>query len=196
MKPAGILLFCLLSIHVQAQKQHSFGVRAGWNYSTLTRTYLDYRHRAYAGVYGELQVGKHIFLQPEFTYSAHGATGVVGLRKDQSLVVEDPHSEYVGFGIIGKMALPSHFRLMLGQYFDQALQIRKPYRSGHDVGITFGAEYKSPLGLGIEVRLKRGLTDQIDSNTYGTFTSSHGLFYLDRNSNLALQLGINYTFGL
>ncbi len=196
MKAGKILLFCLLCLSAQGQKQHGFGIRAGWNYATLTRTTLDYSHRAYAGIYGELQLGKIFFLQPEFTYSSHGASGYLSHKQESDLGITDPQIAFLGFGIIGKVALPSQFRLLVGQYFDQALTLKKPFRNSLDPGITFGMEYKSPIGLGIDLRMKRGFSDQLDSHLYGTFISNPGIFQVDRNSNLALQLGLNYTFKL
>jgi hypothetical protein len=196
MKPVGILLFCLFCMGAQAQKQHAIGVRAGWNYTTITRSSLAYTSNAYAGVYGEVQLGKYFYFQPEFTYSKHGADGPVQLRADKTLSTEDPRVDYLGFGIIGKLALPSEFRLLVGQYFDQAIQLNKTFRTSLDPGITFGAEYKAPFGLGIDLRVKRGFADQLDSDIYQTYGTGTGLFNFDRNSNLGVQLGLNYTFGL
>ena len=64
-----------------------------------------------------------------------------------------------------------------------------------DMAVLMGVEYKFPFGLGVEVRMKRGMLDMIDSREYETMYGRRSLLWVDRNLNLVLQAGLNFSLG-
>ncbi|MFS0488793.1 hypothetical protein [Leadbetterella byssophila] len=182
-------IFLLSSTYAWGQSSLGLGFRGGYNATTISRTYYSFGSGYYGGVYAEIPLGSRFYLQPEFTYSKQVSKGEIYSVGSSDKVGENPEIQYLGFGILGKFGFTPSFRLMLGHVLDQAIVVKKPYRGGFDPVFTIGAEYKSPVGLGLELRFKKGLRDQITE--YETFKSTGVIFNM--NTHLVFQLGLNYT---
>ncbi len=195
---AGLLLFLFAGSYAQVSIRP--GVRAGANYSQITRTYYDPRTDFYFGVLGEIKFNNTFFLQPEIGFSRQGARGDVyrlpESGEEKVWARKNIESNYVTWGVTGKLAFSRAVRILFGISAERSVEgpeAVKPLRSGGDFCALAGAEYKFPFGLGIEFRIKRGTFDMIDSRDYETFSSRRSWWSGDRNLNLVMQAGVNYT---
>lgn len=197
----SLLLFLFTGSNAQVTLRP--GVRAGANFSQITRTYYEPRTDFYFGALGEIQLNNTFFLQPEIGFSRQGVKGEVYRLPEQGetdkvLIRKNIESNYLTWGVTGKLAFSRAVRILFGGSVEQSLEGReaiKPLRSTMDISLMAGAEYRFPFGLGVEFRLKRGTHDMIDSREYETFSSNRWLAG-DRNLNLVMQAGLNYAFPL
>lgn len=195
----GLLLFLFGGSYAQVSIRP--GLRAGANYSQITRTYYDPRTDFYFGVLGEIKFNHTFFLQPEIGFSRQGAKGDIyrlpeAGENDKVLAGKNIESNYMTWGVTGKLAFSRSVRILFGISAERSLEgpeAIKPLRSGGDFCALAGAEYKFPFGLGIEFRIKRGAFDMIDSRDYETFSSGRSWLSGDRNLNLVMQAGVNYS---
>ncbi len=195
------LLLCLLSLGVFGQSTVRPGLRAGANFSQITRTYYESRTDFYVGGYAEVRLTDLFRLQPEIGFSRQGASGDVyrlpqagDSEEDKDWFRKNIESNYVTVGMTGKLAFSEAVRMLFGVSAEYALEMFKPLRKDVDVAFLTGLEYKLPFGLGVEVRVKRGTFDMIDSREYETFSGTRSSWFtIDRNLNLVLQTGLNYT---
>lgn len=191
MKKLLLFIFVLSSSCAWSQSSPGIGFRAGYNATNISRTYYSYGSGFYGGIYADLPLGSRFILQPEFTYSKQVTKGDIYSLSPFEKVGENPEVQYLGFGILGKFVFSTNFRLMVGHVLDQAIVVKKPYRGGVDPVFTIGTEYKSPMGLGVELRFKKGMRDQITE--YETFSNAGGWWNWNINTHLVFQVGLNYT---
>lgn len=199
-------ILALLLLPVAGSYAQTFvrpGIRVGANFSQITRTYYEPRTDFYVGVFSEIRLSELFRIQPEFGYSRQGARGdVYKIPKTGSGETEkewfrkDIESNYITLGATGKLAFTESARILFGISTEQGLELTKPLRNDVDFAVLAGAEYRFPFGLGVEIRMKRGLFDMIDSREYETFSRNGSLFIGDRNLNLVIQAGLNYTLNL
>lgn len=193
------LIFCAFMAGGYAQTTVKPGFRVGANFSGITRTYYDVRTDFYLGGNAEIRFSDFFRLQPEMGYSCQGARGDVyqlpqAGETDKTWVRKDIESNYLTVGMTGKFAFSESVCFLVGVSGEYALEMFKPLRTDLDVAILAGAEYKLPFGLGVEVRIKRGSRDMIDSREYETFSSGKSRWFTyDRNLNLVMQTGLTYT---
>lgn len=191
----GLLLFLFWGSNAQTSIRPGF--RAGANFSQITRTYYEPRTGFYFGAFGEIKISDLFRLQPEVGFSRQGAKGDVYRvpqpgEDDKVWFRKNIESGYVTLGVTGKLAFTEAVRILFGMSAEQGLEVVKPLRNDVDLAFLAGAEYRFPFGLGVEVRVKRGTFDMIDSREYETFSSGRGLT-IDRNLNLVIQGGLNYS---
>jgi|GEM_PF-538917 len=198
----GVLLFLFLGSYAQVTIRPGF--RAGANFSRITGTYYDSRTDFYFGALGEIKFSKFFFLQPEIGFSRQGAKGDVyrqpapgsgNINKEELWFRKNIEANYITMGATAKFALSPEFRFLVGVSGEQALEQFEPMRHDVDMAALMGVEYKFPFGLGMEVRLKRGMLDMIDSREYETMNSRRSWLWGDRNLNLVLQAGLNFSLG-
>lgn len=191
----GLLLFLFWGSNAQTSIRPGF--RAGANFSQITRTYYEPRTDFYFGAFGEIKISDLFRLQPEVGFSRQGARGDVYRvpppgEDDKVWFRKNIESNYITLGVTGKLAFTEAVRILFGMSAEQGLEVVKPLRNDVDLALLAGAEYRFPFGLGVEVRMKRGTFDMIDSREYETFSSGGGLT-IDRNLNLVIQCGLNYS---
>lgn len=201
------LVLFLLFGESNAQTSFRPGFRAGANFSQITGTYYEPRTDFYLGGFGEIKLGSFFFLQPEVGFSRQGAQGDVYLqprpgsgdvKKEDLWFKKNIESNYITLGINGKMAFSPAVRFLFGfsaEHILEGLEAVKPLRNELDLAMVAGVEYKFPFGMGVEVRIKRGTWDMIDSREYETIDSRRSWLLGDRNLNLVLQAGLNYSLG-
>lgn len=198
----GLLLFLFWGSNAQTSIQPGF--RAGANFSQITRTYYEPRTDFYFGAFGEIKLSDLFRLQPEIGYSRQGAKGDVYLLQEPGgpepyegkvWYRKNVEANYVTVGVTGKLAFSEAVRLLFGLSAEQGLEVVEPLRNDIDLSVLAGAEYKFPFGLGVEVRLKRGAIDKIDSQKYETFSSGKSWMTVDWNVNMVIQAGLTYSLG-
>lgn len=197
------LLFLFWESNAQTSLRPGF--RAGANFSQITGTYYEPRTDFYFGAFGEIKLSSFFFIQPELGFSRQGAKGDVYLQprrgsgevnKEDLWFGKNIESNSITLGATGKMAFSPAVRFLFGfsaEHAIEGLEAIKPLRNELDMALVAGVEYKFPFGMGVEVRIKKGTWDMIDSREYET-TGSRRLFE-DRNLNVVLQAGLNYSLG-
>lgn len=196
MRQLTILFFLACSLCSTAQTKFKPGVRAGANFANITSTGFSARTDFYVSGLGELRLGSVYALQPEFSYSRQGAKGAVIERSDatRTPVANEIVTNYVSFGAMNKFYLSDFFNVMIGPTLDQEMGQSPVLRRYWDATINVGIEFKTPFGLGIEARMKRGTIDLINSNKFETI-GNRGWFNIEENANIVIQAGLTYYFG-
>lgn len=194
MKKLLTLIVLFGAAAVYAQPKFAPGIRGGVNFAKISDTDLGFKQDFYAGAFAGVRFNKVYTLQPELNYSRQGAEG------DYSYVDEfgdtqtqniDISLQYISFGIMNKFTFADRVSIIVGPTFDFLVENNYPVRNDMDFGISGGVGCRIVDGLGIEFRIKKGFVSTIDDQA---FTDSTGFFEVDQTSNLALQLGLTYTF--
>lgn len=183
-----------------AEAQVSFkpGIRGGANFSKITQTESDFKPDFYAGIFGELKLGRFYSMQPELTYTSQGGAGIPVGYYDYNLqrdVYEkkDITFSYISFSLINKLNLPSGINFQLGLTFDIEANSNHYSNAGVDLAFVFGLGYNITDNLTIEARVKKGIVDVFESDYY---YNDGNYFYDDYNTNFLFQVGVAYSFDL
>lgn len=202
MKKLLVFLGLFATVFVSAQVRFTPGVRAGLNLARLTDTDLDTKADFFIGASAGIQFTKHYKLAPEMTYSRQGAKGQTDsyiyyydtngnyfedyVRRDVDLQLD-----YLSFAAINSFTFADRFSIMVGPTLEFLVNGNTDTNTDVDLGATLGFEYRTPVGLGVEFRVKKGLADVVDG-----YDSNYNDSYLfsDYNTNLVLQIGLTYTF--
>lgn len=111
------LLFLFLtcfSLSLARQNQFTFGLKGGFNLSTITgegTDELETREHIQAGILGELQLSDKFSLQTEVLYSAQGSQYTVGVANNAIRL------DYVSAPILAKYYFSEGLSLELGPVF-------------------------------------------------------------------------------
>lgn len=167
-----VMLTCLASSSLMAQKTARFGVKGGMNVSNL---YIDNVHDENArigfngGFYGQILSSEVFAIQPELLYSTKGS-----------------RADYTGFVVNQKV----RFNL---NYLD--LPVLLVFKLGHSAEIHAGAyaSYLLNANVQYEGNLSNG-TDELDRDHFKSYDYGlSGGFGLNFN---AIQIGARYNLGL
>ncbi|MBD3582176.1 porin family protein [Flavobacterium selenitireducens] len=195
MKKLLTLIIALGCSIAYAQPKFTPGLRGGVNFSKISDTDLGFKPDFYAGVFTGVKFNKYYTLQPEFGYSRQGAKGDFDYQSGGQTVSEDIDIslQYFTVAIINKITFVDRVSILVGPTVDFLV-----YNSDNvsvnnytDVGLTLGLGCRLVDGLELEFRVKKGFVSTIDDDI---FTDSTAFLEFDQTSNLALQLGLSYTF--
>lgn len=195
------LIFTVFS--AKAQVKFLPGIRAGVNFSKITETNLDTKTDFYASAFAGIQFTKIYTLQPEIGISNQGAKGDISYTIDYydpmtgeylpQTVEEHVNAklQYLTFTTLNKFTIKDSFVIMVGPTLDFELKNNERTESDVDLGITAGLGYKTPFGLTIEARVKKGIADVLQYDY-----DQENYFFEDYNTNLVFQIGLSYAFDL
>lgn len=191
-----ILVFVGL-LSVNAQVSFKPGVRGGANFAKLTQTDGDFKTDFYAGIFGELKLGKFYTMQPEIIYTNQGGSNVMvgyyDYNQGQAVIERrDLTFSYISLGIINKLNLPSGVNFHLGPTLDIETNTHRYSNSGVDLAFVFGMAYNITNDLAIEARVKKGIVNVFYSDYYDDYYN----YYDDYHTNFLFQVGLSYTFSL
>lgn len=192
----AITLFFTGLLAVNAQVSFKPGVRGGANFSKLTQTDGDFKTDFYAGIFGELKLGKFYTMQPEIIYTNQGGSNITIGRYDynqEQTVTEkrDITFSYVSLGLVNKFNLPSGVNFHIGPTFDIEANTNRYSNASVDLAFVFGIGYNITNDLAVEARLKKGIVDVFYSGYYDDY-----YYYNDYHTNFLFQIGLSYTFSL
>jgi opacity protein-like surface antigen len=153
-----IALFALMGITMQGQ---AFGVKGGFNFSNLTGENSD-DYNVYTsfhvGVLYEIELLKHVKIQPELLYSVQGAK-----RKNDEIKLN-----YFTVPAVLKIYLNDGFNIQAGPQFGMLLSESDNFEAfkskTFDFGFTGGVEFFVTDGLFVQARYYYG-TQEVSSTT-------------------------------
>jgi hypothetical protein len=190
-----LMIFTALS----ANAQFSGGVRAGTNLTTLNGTFDGYHRvfpRFYGGIFATYQTSDAFALQLELSYM--GAGEKLSASSSDATNTEQLKANYVAVPLLAQYRFPFGGYIELGPQLGFLLSatdeeggtttdVKKNLKSTDvegALGIGYELKNSSLAGLGINVRLVRGLTDI--SNTPSTG---------GKITNRGLNIGLTYRLG-
>lgn len=187
---SAFLFFAVIAS--QAQVTVKPGIRAGANFSKITSTDFDYRPAFYVGGFVAVKLTRFYTLQPEINYSSQGAkANVVYLIANQNYYAEQNISiGYLSFAMINRFTFSDQFDLHFGPTLDFQTDSNTYTNSDVDLAFTAGVGYTLPFGLTIEARVKKGIVDVLESDSYNESYN----YVDDWNTNLVFQVGASYKF--
>jgi hypothetical protein len=195
-----LTIVCLtLFTAMSANAQFSGGVRAGTNLTTLNGTFDGYHQvfpRFYGGIFTHYEASDAFALQLELSYM--GAGEKLSASSSDATVTDELKANYIAVPLLAQ------YRFKFGGYIELGPQLGfllsakdeadgtttdvKDNLKSTDVEAALGIGYElkktSLAGLGINVRLVRGLTDI-------SKTPSDG----GKITNRGLNIGLTYRFG-
>jgi Outer membrane protein beta-barrel domain len=190
MKKILLLIFATSSIvFVRAQVQ--FGVKAGYNLTTLTgsrTTGFDSKSGFSGGVLAAVPLFNSFYLQPEIVYSGQGSSFTDGSQKINL------NYDYLNVPVLFKYQNPNGLFAETGPQVGFLLSAKgkqngitediKDFTQSVDFSWAFGLGYKIPnINLGIDIRYNLGLTNT--AKDLGDETAKNSVF----------QFGLFYMFG-
>ncbi|ASU34146.1 hypothetical protein MuYL_2257 [Mucilaginibacter xinganensis] len=190
-----LALFTVLS----ANAQFSGGVRAGTNLATLNGTFDGYHKvfpRIYGGIFANYKTSDAFALQLELSYT--GAGDKLSASSSDATITERLKANYLAVPLLAQYRFPFGGFIELGPQLgfllsakDEAdgttTDIKENIKSTDFeavLGIGYELKKTSLAGLGINVRLVRGLTD------ISKIPSEGG-----KITNRGLNIGLTYRFG-
>jgi Outer membrane protein beta-barrel domain len=188
-----ILLLPVACIAVFASAQVRFGVKAGYNLSTLiysgTVTLDGEKSKSgfNAGLYASIPFSESFSLQPEFVYSQQGAN-FQNNTEEGTL-----NYDYLNIPVLIKYKLP------VGLFFETGLQVgilltANEKSNGNSTDImykTYSPDYAWPLGLGFEMPNKHfGIDLRYNLGLINILRSGSDV----NVKNSVFQFGVFYTF--
>ncbi|RZJ35234.1 MAG: porin family protein [Flavobacterium sp.] len=189
-------LFIVLLVSAAANAQVTFtpGLRAGSNFSKITKLNADFKPGFYGGVFGGIKFTQYYTLQPEINVETMGARNVNLVYYDSFGDVDGIRRgtvslTYISVAIINKITFNDRFNFQAGTSFDTQAGRSRFTNSDIDFSLCAGFEYGITKNLFVQARIKKGMFDVFDSD-YSTDYESR------ENTNMSLQAGIAYTFDL
>lgn len=190
-----LLLLLLTGFIAGAQVTFKPGIRAGVNFAQLTQTDFDSKTDFYVGGFGAIKFTRFYTLQPEINYTRQGASGDAAFYDpfsgNTTQFSGDIDIDYLSFGIINKFTFNDAFDIHVGPTLDFETSSNVRTNSDVDLAFTAGIGYTLPIGLTIEARVKKGLVDVLETDSYNDF-----FFVEDYNTNFVFQLGLSYRFNI
>jgi len=179
-----IALVSSLSVTALQAQHTSFGVKAGYNSSSVQiENANDYDSKSgfHVGGLAHIHVTKHFAVQPELMYSTQG-----GESGNTKLKIN-----YINAPVLVQYMVNNGFRLQTGPQIgfltsaeqkigDVEVDIDDAY-DAVDFSWVFGASYIFKSGIGIDARYNLGLTDISDNQSFEA-------------KNRVLQVGLFYQF--
>lgn len=180
---AAALLMCSASAF--AQNSFDWGVKAGLNLATVTKSDGDMKPSIYAGVFAEfLLVEDYLTLQPELIYSRQGV-------KDGDMKMR---LNYFNIPVMFKLWLVDGLTLDLGPQFGIMLNSKMRWKEdgkthtetidglkNFDVSVGMGLSYRFIESMDVTARYNLGLTKLNDVDG-------------SKAKNGVIQVGVGYRF--
>ncbi len=196
-----LLLFCLFGAYqVYSQVTFNPGVRAGVNFSNLTKVDGNTKTDFYVGAFGAIKFTPFYTLQPELTYSRQGSSDVIyqyetaylppigggwGEYQGQPELKGDISLQYLGVNIINKFEYKK-FNFQAGPGLEFLVNSPKNVSTEVDVTINIGLGFDFTESLGIEARFKKGFAEPYSD--YDDYYFDYG----NRITNSTFQIGLYY----
>ena len=187
-----LLVFIATSSIMFASAQIQFGVKAGYNMTTLTQSGsspesgLKNKSGFNGGVLASVPLFNSFYLQPEIVYSSQGTSisngGVTGDLNFNYLNVPVLFKYQSALGIFAETGPQAGFLLSANAKAGGQSEDMKSSSQSFDFSWAIGAGYKIPvINLGIDVRYNLGLTNVAKDSGDETIKNSVfqvGLFYM------------------
>lgn len=192
-----IAVLCFFaSVEANAQVTFSPGIRAGVNFSHLTKgdnydstmynpNTGEYELKPnnpypsktdfYLGFYGALRLTKYYTLQPEIDYTRQGAK-----FRNSSATLD---VSYLSFAVINKFSFNDKFNVHVGPTLDFVVDQNYDVDGQIDLAFVLGAEFNITKNFSIDARVKKGIVPVIDLST-------------NDHTNVVFSIGGAYTFDL
>jgi len=182
-----LVLILAIAIAYKANAQVQFGVKAGYNRTTLNYSgpginTLGPKSDFNAGAFVSIPIFNSFFLQPELQYSGQGA----GYTDS---IPESNYNNYLNIPVLFKYQHSSGLFAETGPQIGVLLSAQvktdtqsfdsKSGMASTDFSWDFGLGYKIPVvNLGIDIRYNLGLTNVFTSNYY-TGSANNSVFQID-----------------
>jgi hypothetical protein len=183
-KAVGTALLALLSIVVTQAQQTNFGLKLGYNSSSVeidNGTDFDAKSGFHVGGLAHVHLTDQWAVQPEVVYSMQG-----GERPNNKLKLN-----YINVPVLAQYMFRGGFRLQTGPQLGFLVSAEQELNDvefdvddsfdGIDFSWSFGAGYLSSSGLGIDFRYNLGVSNISDDNDFEA-------------SNRVIQLGVFWQF--
>ncbi|HLS12512.1 MAG TPA: porin family protein [Flavobacteriaceae bacterium] len=183
-----ISVFIFTISTIQAQKNVTFGAKAGINLSNLSSdnfTSTKMRTGFHLGLLAEIPLSNIFSIQPELLYSTQG-TKASQITLGGDPVKTDYKLDYIQVPILAKVYLTESLSLEAGPSFNflikEEIDERKTdFGSNFEFAGTLGASYMIKGGFFVNARYFYGFT-----NALNTFTTTY--------NNSGFQIGVGFIF--
>ncbi|MGV6828147.1 MAG: porin family protein [Flavobacteriales bacterium] len=177
MKLKCLFIGAFLFTSMLFSQEVDFGVKAGVNFSTLTKTNgASNRTGFVAGIFGAIKLSNKLGIQADLLYSQQGAKFDVG----------DFNLNYVNVPVVAKYYLIKGLNVQLGPQFGFKVDdnISKVFGNvvkaeSFDLSGLAGVGFDLPMGIRLAGRYHFGLTDT---------------FNIDNTKNAVFTLSVGYSF--
>ncbi|NIF05256.1 PorT family protein [Chryseobacterium sp. Tr-659] len=164
-----------------------FGVKAGLNVSSLSKSSWNSKAGFYGGVFANIPVAKDFSVQPEVLYSGIGAKADYGnnLKLNLDYIAVPVMIQYNILPQLYVEAGPQFSFLISSKFKDSSESLdAKDVTKSFDFGLGIGAGYYFTQNIGVTARYVAGLSDIAKDRLVG----------LEAVKNGAFQIGLAYKF--
>ena len=188
MKALCAMVLAVVFIGLTAGAQTNFGLKAGYNSSSVQISDgadFDSKSGFHVGGLAHIHVSEHFAVQPELVYSTQGGK----IADDNTLDLD-----YINVPVLLQYMINDGFRLQTGpqvgflvsaerEIGNLEIDVDDTYNSV-DFSWSFGAGYLTSIGLGFDVRYNLGLNNISDDSDFEAKNRVFqvGLFYQLRNN--------------
>ncbi len=188
MKALCVTALAILLGGLMASAQTNFGIKAGYNSSSVQISDgadFDSKSGFHVGALAHIHVSEHFAVQPEVMFSTQGGK----IADDNTL-----NLNYINVPLLLQYMVNDGFRLQTGpqvgflvsaerEIGNIEIDVDDTYNSV-DFSWVFGAGYLTSMGLGFDVRYNLGLNNISDDSDFEAKNRVFqiGLFYQFRNS--------------
>ncbi|OSZ79699.1 hypothetical protein CAP36_00065 [Chitinophagaceae bacterium IBVUCB2] len=183
-----LIIFSALSIPALHAQHTNFGIKAGYNSSSVQITNsndYDSKSGLHVGGLAHIHINKHFAVQPELVYSCQGGeSGNTKLKLN-----------YLNVPVLLQYMVNDGFRLQTGPQVGFLVTAKQKIGNVEvdiddtydavDFSWSFGAGYLFTSGIGIDARYNLGLNNISDDETFEAKNRVFqvGLFYQFKNDN-------------
>lgn len=198
--------------HLGMAQETRFGVKGGFNYSSIVGDLTDglkFRFSGHGGIFLEVKFSEKFKLQPELMYSSQGfqfSTDLASIENEGSTGEENDFRtnvqlNYLIIPILGKFALNDRLDVEFGPQFgfllNQVTKIKNLDESSNmdvdrrsSVSGDFQLDYGAVVGLGIGLNENLSLSPRFYVGLRNRLNGLEGA----QNYNASIQLSLDYKF--
>lgn len=208
-----LALLLVLNTICALSQENRFGIKAGFNYSSVVGDLtegLKFRFSGHAGVFMEFDLSERLKFQPELLYSSQGfqfssdlaSIENPGTSTNQNDFRNNVQLNFLTIPLLMKFGINDRLDAQVGPQFgfliNQVIKTKNLNESNSDSDDKsvrngdFQLDYGAALGLGIKLNENFALSPKAYIGLRNRLNGLGGNAY---NVNVALQLSLGYVFG-
>lgn len=206
-----LALFFLLSPSKISSQETHFGVKAGFNYSSIVGDLTDgitFRFSGHGGVFLEIEFSKKFAFQPELLYSSQGFRFSSDLfaidgndPPDGNKFRTNVQLNYLTVPLVAKFSLNERYSVEFGPQFgfllNQVTKIKNldegddsPSNGRSTISGNFQSDYGMAVGLNIRLNEQFSLSPRFYLGLRDRLNGAEGNL---QNYNITIQVSVNYS---